>query len=76
MTEDINVGEIAEALNGKVDLDGGNFPNSGLERVHLGAVSSSRETYESNGNYLGGGELLPRQHYDTIRHNKSTKRWK
>ena len=44
MSEDINVtdGTILEALNNKVDLDGGNYPESGLEEMIKSRMGSGR----------------------------------
>ena len=47
MSEDIKVtdGTVLEALNNKVDLDGGNYPNSGLEeKIAENLVNKSGDT--------------------------------
>ena len=56
MSEDINVtdGTILEALNNKVDLDGGNYLGSGLEEIisrtafHHAVVDALPETVDEN----------------------------
>lgn len=47
MSEDINVtdGTILEALNNKVDLDGKNYPDSGLEEIIKKTVTATTITY-------------------------------